>query len=131
MLLTFTTGSCTFEILGKANYPAKLYIIRSFIQHFAFPKISIVQESIAQVSTLQELILLDVCVFVYQVFLYMGAYYLLLLSIRVLRTTVLCTIFKYLIKKANNKAILEDIGCNADLYIANQEDNMTTLKAQS
>ena len=25
--------------------------------------------------------------------------------------------------EANNKAILEDIGCNADLYIANQEDN--------
>ena len=23
----------------------------------------------------------------------------------------------------NDKAILEDIGCNADLYIANQEDN--------
>ena len=25
--------------------------------------------------------------------------------------------------EANNKAILEDIGCNADLYIANQENN--------
>ena len=25
--------------------------------------------------------------------------------------------------EANNKAILEDIGYNADLYIANQEDN--------
>ena len=24
---------------------------------------------------------------------------------------------------ANDRAILEDIGCNADLYIANQEDN--------
>ena len=28
--------------------------------------------------------------------------------------------------EANNKAILEDIGCNADLYIANQEDNTQT-----
>ena len=25
--------------------------------------------------------------------------------------------------EANDRAILEDIGCNADLYIANQEDN--------
>ena len=25
--------------------------------------------------------------------------------------------------EANNKAILEDIGCNADLYIANEEDD--------
>ena len=25
--------------------------------------------------------------------------------------------------EANNKAILEDLGCIADLYIANQEDN--------
>ena len=28
--------------------------------------------------------------------------------------------------EASNKAILEDIGCNADLYIANQEDNTQT-----
>ena len=25
--------------------------------------------------------------------------------------------------ESNNKAILEDVGCNADLYIANEEDN--------
>ena len=25
--------------------------------------------------------------------------------------------------ESNNKAILEDVGCNADLYIANQENN--------
>ena len=31
--------------------------------------------------------------------------------------------FEDVASEANNKAILEDIGCNADLYIANQEDN--------
>ena len=28
--------------------------------------------------------------------------------------------------EANNKAMLEDVGCNADLYIVNQEDNTQT-----
>ena len=31
--------------------------------------------------------------------------------------------FEDVASEANNKAILEDIGCNADLYIANQEDS--------
>ena len=28
--------------------------------------------------------------------------------------------------EANNKAMLEDVGCNTDLYIANWEDNTQT-----
>ena len=31
--------------------------------------------------------------------------------------------FEDVASEANDRAILEDIGCNADLYIANQEDN--------
>ena len=31
--------------------------------------------------------------------------------------------FEDVVSEANDRAILEDIGCNADLYIANQEDN--------
>ena len=31
--------------------------------------------------------------------------------------------FDSVVSEANDRAILEDIGCNADLYIANQEDN--------
>ena len=31
--------------------------------------------------------------------------------------------FEDIVSEANDRAILEDIGCNADLYIANQEDN--------
>ena len=31
--------------------------------------------------------------------------------------------FEDVASEANNKAILEDIGCNAYLHIANQEDN--------
>ena len=30
--------------------------------------------------------------------------------------------FEDVVSEANDRAILEDIGCNADLYIANQED---------
>ena len=31
--------------------------------------------------------------------------------------------FEDVVSEDNDRAILEDIGCNADLYIANQEDN--------
>ena len=31
--------------------------------------------------------------------------------------------FEDVVSEANDRAILDDIGCNADLYIANQEDN--------
>ena len=31
--------------------------------------------------------------------------------------------FEDVVLEANDRAILEDIGCNADLYIANQEDD--------
>ena len=31
--------------------------------------------------------------------------------------------FEDVVSEANDRAILEDIGCSADLYIANQEDN--------
>ena len=31
--------------------------------------------------------------------------------------------FEDVVWEVNDRAILEDIGCNADLYIANQEDN--------
>ena len=34
--------------------------------------------------------------------------------------------FEDVASEANNKAILEDIGCNADLYIANQEATSNT-----
>ena len=34
----------------------------------------------------------------------------------------LVTRFEDVASKANDRAILEDIGCSADLYIANQED---------
>ena len=30
--------------------------------------------------------------------------------------------------KTNNKAVLEDVGQNADLYIANQEDNVHNVQ---
>ena len=31
--------------------------------------------------------------------------------------------FEDVVSEANDRAILEDIGCNAESYIANQEDN--------
>ena len=31
--------------------------------------------------------------------------------------------FEDVASKANKRTILEDIGCNADLYVANQEEN--------
>ena len=36
--------------------------------------------------------------------------------------------FEDVASETNDRAILEDIGCNADLYIANQEDNTQIKK---